>query len=1106
MPVRHGRQRSTMDDYARLAAYEPRMSVETTRTTQSSRSRPRSDATATAIGRLGTLLTRGEQLMQGIKTSFELDPEEVRVREDTAQRRLHSRPARGVLHSRVPAATAAAVVPRSPPLASAVRQSQPASFPPDPKDPVPYWPSHSRFTLEVAVCTAYLTSRSLLKRSKSTQPPLMKKARTSSPLPAVNNPPPFSASPTSLLPHSPAHYHHRQDGSEAHQQQEERMRPSRVPGYRGDSFDDRGRTEVSGPTGHTPWSMRRSETEVLNRPRHLEGDEEEEGEGAPTPIKRQTDPLPLSHSPASPSSSLQTSSNSPRRQLRRSGPSIRPLTVSLTMPGFSQFLQQQRQSLSPSHTKPKTEDDEGTVAPTGYQSFGPAPGQSEPWRESREEAPIVAAAGQSLRGAANPPLRGPSSSSSFTPILSTASKQPPYKVSGAEEVEAYSRHRRHPHHHPPPAAAAAAAGTAALVHPKRQDAYQPPLSADGRSTRQEEAEEEEHDPRPYSRHPLPPPPSGRHSHGRRHRRPRLDSQDRLQIRMNPTQIAKLGQMPPDFFHTRTESHLVVPALLSNYSSSAGSEAGGEEAGGSRGIGSSSPQHSSRTRRHLHRPLGVPIGVVIGDNGEEDYDDDDGEEEEEEEEELSRRRRHGYKGKGRADTSSLMRAQWDAPTASSRHSRESFSSRHLRLRQQQQQQQQQQYPQPHRYQHQHQQAAPTPVTRPGYRTAGRRRRRSSMSGSLSGSLSQSHRSMSVSSYDSMEELQQQQQQQRSAHARRNGHHHHHHRNLERGAIPHPQPLRRDQQRHVSQEPRQQDPATTTTKPAKTKKKEKEGEKEKRGHPQRFDFVAKTHLLLTPETVATLMMRRLAVEVWKVNQRTKEATDLGVAKVPLSKLIQDIMQQMQDQKLESSMSSSPTTTTHQSWGGGGGGGGTSWKQPLRRGGSSQHSIHYAHSRQSSLHHHHHHPYMHEPQGDLNTKRSQRHLHEGYGGGGGGSGGGGPKHQPSFSGSSRRGLQIPATVTTASKFGSTLNPTPFIPLEDDYQRRQRQQQQQQHQQHQQQQQHQQPQQSQRRRTLWELGPRMYRIHSRRGTVVGHLEAIVKMRPRGDSQSDISVFSRAA
>ncbi|KAF9971276.1 hypothetical protein BGZ73_005812 [Actinomortierella ambigua] len=1039
MPVRHGRQRSTMDDYARLAAYEPRMSVETHRSIQSSRSRPRADATATAIGRLGTLLTRGEQLMQGIKTSFELDPEEIRVREDAAQR-LRGHAAQGELHPSVTAAAAAAVAPRSAPPASTLRQSKSASFPPDTKDPVPYWPNHSRFTLEVAVCTAYLTSRSLLKRSKSAQLPLMKKARTSSPLPAVHSPM-FSTSSTSLLP-SPHHHHH-------HQQEERVVRSTRVPGYRGGSLDDHGRistpAEVSGPAGQSPWPPRRLETNELNR--HRPEDKEENGVRSP-PIQSQIDTALPSQSPASPtSSSPQTSQTPPRRQLRRSGPSIRPLSVSLTMPGFSQFLQQQQQALSPSRQESAKDEGAAASATTGYQSFGPAPpGQS--------MSTGAGAADRGVRGgAASHPLRGPPSTSSFVPIVSTASRQPPYEGgSDSEEARDYdSGHRRRAR----PSATATTSGQASSSRQYQQQQRPPlpgaeqrlPLPGDVRSARREE----HHDPQPHpARHGPPPPPTTRD------RRPRLDSQDRLQIRMDPAQIAKLGQLPSDVYRTRLESHLVVPALLSNYSTTS-SEAGesGRGGRGARGAGSSSQRSPSR-RRHLRHRTPQRGGVL----------EDDGEDEEE----LARRYRHGRKGKGRADASHGPSGRWDAPTTtSSRHSRESFSTRHLRQKQQQ-------------YQEQYQQRmasasgmAAAAATRTGYHTAGQRRRRSSTSSSVGGdSFSQSHRSISVSSAFSHDSMEEKHYQQRSAKDRRL---------RERNAVPHPQSLRQGKQysSQTFQESGQRD-ATT--------KKLPKANKEKRGHPQRFDFVTKTNLLLTPETVATLMMRRLAVEVWKVNQRTKEATDLGVAKVPLSTLIQEIMQQMQGQqpKVDSTMSSSGTTTTH-SWGATGGGS-SSWKT-LRRGGSSQHSLHYAHSRQSS--HHPHHPYQHDSQGE-NTKRSQRHLHDatiGYGGGGG------LKHQQSFSGlSSRRGVPILNTAT-ASKFGSTLNPTPFIPLEDDYLRQQR---------LQQQQQQQQQQQGSRGRTIWELGPRMYRIHSRRGTVIGHLEAVVRMRPRNDSQSDGSVFSRAA
>ncbi|GJJ78497.1 hypothetical protein EMPS_10856 [Entomortierella parvispora] len=94
---------------------------------QTSRSRPRSGATAAAIGRLDAVLSRGQDLLQGMRTSLALDPLEVRARS--------SKPSLTTdLHN------------------------------PD-DDKLPYWPSKSRFILEVAIPTAYLTTRGLLKGS-----------------------------------------------------------------------------------------------------------------------------------------------------------------------------------------------------------------------------------------------------------------------------------------------------------------------------------------------------------------------------------------------------------------------------------------------------------------------------------------------------------------------------------------------------------------------------------------------------------------------------------------------------------------------------------------------------------------------------------------------------------------------------------------------------------------------------------------------------------------------------------------------------------------------------------------------------------------------------
>ncbi|KAF9089148.1 hypothetical protein BGX29_012187 [Mortierella sp. GBA35] len=72
-------QRPSQDE----SAFRYRRSEGTNTTThhsQNSRSRPRSGATAAAIGRLDSVLARGEDLLQGMKTSLALDPEEVRMR------------------------------------------------------------------------------------------------------------------------------------------------------------------------------------------------------------------------------------------------------------------------------------------------------------------------------------------------------------------------------------------------------------------------------------------------------------------------------------------------------------------------------------------------------------------------------------------------------------------------------------------------------------------------------------------------------------------------------------------------------------------------------------------------------------------------------------------------------------------------------------------------------------------------------------------------------------------------------------------------------------------------------------------------------------------
>ncbi|CAO3564922.1 unnamed protein product [Mortierella alpina] len=102
---------------------------------QGSRSRPRAGATAAAIGRLDTVLARAEDLRHGMKTSLDLDPEEVRAR--TARN----------------------------------MRTSPSNNDPDDNtflpyhENLPYWPAKSKFKLELSIPTAYLTSRGLLKGS-----------------------------------------------------------------------------------------------------------------------------------------------------------------------------------------------------------------------------------------------------------------------------------------------------------------------------------------------------------------------------------------------------------------------------------------------------------------------------------------------------------------------------------------------------------------------------------------------------------------------------------------------------------------------------------------------------------------------------------------------------------------------------------------------------------------------------------------------------------------------------------------------------------------------------------------------------------------------------
>ncbi|KAF9321512.1 hypothetical protein BGZ91_004515 [Linnemannia elongata] len=121
--ARNGVQRPSQDD----SLYRHRRSEDTNTTahhSQGSRSRPRSGATAAAIGRLDSVLARGEDLLKGMKTSLALDPEEVRTR---SARHLRS----SVLKD---------------------DHQDDGRFRPY-HESLPYWPSKSRFKLELTTIT-----------------------------------------------------------------------------------------------------------------------------------------------------------------------------------------------------------------------------------------------------------------------------------------------------------------------------------------------------------------------------------------------------------------------------------------------------------------------------------------------------------------------------------------------------------------------------------------------------------------------------------------------------------------------------------------------------------------------------------------------------------------------------------------------------------------------------------------------------------------------------------------------------------------------------------------------------------------------------------------
>ncbi|KAF9365622.1 hypothetical protein BGX34_009244 [Mortierella sp. NVP85] len=110
--------------------------VEESHDEQGSRSRPRASATAAVIGRLENVQARGHELLNAMRTSFALDPEEVRTRS-----------ARDIRSSAL--------------YHEDVEDDRYTPY----HENLPYWPSRSRFSLELSIPTAYLTTEGLLRGS-----------------------------------------------------------------------------------------------------------------------------------------------------------------------------------------------------------------------------------------------------------------------------------------------------------------------------------------------------------------------------------------------------------------------------------------------------------------------------------------------------------------------------------------------------------------------------------------------------------------------------------------------------------------------------------------------------------------------------------------------------------------------------------------------------------------------------------------------------------------------------------------------------------------------------------------------------------------------------
>ncbi|KAF9109157.1 hypothetical protein BGX27_007935 [Mortierella sp. AM989] len=206
-----------------------RRSEDTNPPSQSGRSRPRASATAAAIGRLDSVLARGEDLLQGMRTSLALDPEEVRF---MSARNIRS----SAMHN----------------------EMEDDRYMPY-HEVLPYWPSKSKFSLEMSIPIAYLTSRGLLKGSHS-------RKHVSRPTLNIRQDRPSTSQRMNWERTEDLRGPHRQSPSPAPGMSEHHHHPQRHARHASSLYQSESRSRASRPaTGPTPVTASGSTPRLLRR-------------------------------------------------------------------------------------------------------------------------------------------------------------------------------------------------------------------------------------------------------------------------------------------------------------------------------------------------------------------------------------------------------------------------------------------------------------------------------------------------------------------------------------------------------------------------------------------------------------------------------------------------------------------------------------------------------------------------------------------------------------------------------------------------------------------------------------------------------------------------